>query len=310
MDINAVYWIGFNLFVVCMLLLDLYYFHRESHEVSFKESLLWSFVWIALALLFCLGLFFTHGSENALNFLAGYLIEKSLSVDNLFVFLVIFSYFHVPDQYRHKVLFWGILGALIMRAIFIFAGIVLIEKFHWIIYLFGFLLIVTGIKLGIEKGEKEIHPERNIILKLFRSIFPVTPTYVGDKFFIKLDGRYWATPLMLVLIVIETSDLLFAIDSVPAILAITQNPFIVYTSNVFAILGLRSLYFALARLMGLFRFLNYGLAVLLIFIGIKMLISGFVTIPITISLGIIVVILTASILLSILIKPSKIEIDH
>lgn len=303
MSLDAIYWITFNLFVVAMLVLDLYYFHRESHEVSFKESLIWSAVWITLALLFCVGLFFTHGSESALNFLAGYLIEKSLSVDNLFVFLLIFSYFCVPELYRHKVLFWGIIGALIMRAIFIFAGIVLIEKFHWIVYLFGVFLIMTGIKLALEKGQKEIYPERNIILRIFQKFFPVTETYEGNRFFVKRGGRYWATPLMLVLIVIETTDVLFAIDSVPAILAITQDPFIVYTSNVFAILGLRSLYFALAKLMGLFHFLNYGLAVLLIFIGIKMLISGYVHIPIILSLSVIFVILAASILLSLIIKP-------
>lgn len=305
LSLNAFYWIGFNLFILAMLLLDLYYFHKEAHEVSLKESLLWSGVWIALALLFFAGLFFTHGKENALNFLAGYLIEKSLSIDNLFVFLMIFTYFCVPNPYRHKILFWGIVSALVMRAIFIFGGILLIQNFHWLIYLFGVLLIITGIKLGIEKGDKEIHPERNLLLKGFRFFFPVTESYEGDKFFVKRNGRYWATPLMVVLITIETSDLFFAIDSVPAILAITQNPFIVYTSNVFAILGLRSLYFSLASLMSLFRFLNYGLAALLIFIGLKMLFSGFVTVPIVISLAIIAGILALSIGLSVLI-PEKI----
>ncbi|MBA3957523.1 MAG: TerC family protein [Parachlamydiaceae bacterium] len=296
MTLETFSWIAFNFFVFAMLALDLYVFHRKPHKIEYKEALIWSAVWIALALLFCLGLTFTHGTESALNFLAGFLLEKSLSIDNLFVFLMIFSYFSVPEPYRHTVLFWGILGALVMRAIFIFAGIILIQMFHWVIYLFGILLIFTGIKLAITH-ENEIQPEQNFVLKIFRKFFPITPNYEGKRFFIRKDKRLWATPLFVVLIVIETTDILFAIDSVPAILAITQDPFIVYTSNVFAIMGLRSIYFALAGLMQTFKYLHYGLAVLLVFIGTKMLISEFYRIPITFTLSFIALTLLLSIFL-------------
>lgn len=292
-------WIGFNLFVILMLVFDLYIFHRDAHVVGYKEALIWSAVWIALALLFCLGIYFTRGSESALNFLAGYLIEKALSVDNLFVFLLIFSYFAVPQQYLHRILFFGVLGALIMRAIFIFAGVLLIRKFHWIIYLFGALLVFAGIKLAVSK-EKQIDPEKNLILKLFRRFFPITDKYENGHFFIRQHGKYWATPLIMTLIAIETTDIIFAIDSVPAILAITTDPFIVYTSNIFAILGLRALFFALSRLMNAFRYLNYGLAVLLVFIGFKMMLSDVIEIPIGVALGIIALILGISIFFSLI----------
>lgn len=301
---DIITWVAFNLFILGMLGIDLYFFNRDAHEVKYKEALKWSCVWIALSLLFCLGLYFFRGSEQSLNFLAGYLIEKALSVDNLFVFLVIFSYFSVPHRYRHTVLFWGVLGALVMRAIFIIAGVVLIREFHWIVYLFGLLLIYTGINLAVKK-EQEVHPENNFVLNIFRKFVPITPNYEGNRFFVKKAGQIMATPLAVVLIVIETTDLLFAIDSVPAILAITQDPFIVYSSNVFAILGLRTLYFALAGLFDIFHYLNYGLAVLLVFIGLKMLLSDIVEVPIVVTLGIIILILGVSVAASLIFKKPK-----
>jgi len=292
-------WVGFNLFVLFMLFLDLHVFHKVLHIVKPKEALFWSSIWVALALLFSFIVYFTHGSEATLNFIAGYLIELSLSVDNLFVFLLIFNYFAVPKQYTHKVLFWGIFGALIMRVIFIFAGIALIQQFSWIVYIFGAFLVFTGIKFALDKGE-EAHPERNPVLLLVQKIIPVTKTYDNGNFFVKQANRYVATPLFLVLIAVETTDILFAFDSVPAILAITTDPFIVYTSNVFAILGLRSMFFALSGLMDLFHYLQYGLAALLIFIGTKMLLSHYIPIPTTLSLGVIIGILAISILASML----------
>jgi tellurite resistance protein TerC len=286
-----------------MLALDLGVFHRKAHEVGFKEAITWSTIWIALALAFNLGIYYYFGKVSAVEFLTGYIIEKSLSVDNIFVFVLIFSSFAVPAAYQHRVLFWGIIGALIMRAIFIFAGVALINQFHWIIYVFGIFLLYTGIKIAINKGTK-INVENNRMLNLFRKYFPVTNTYHGSKFTTKIGGKKFATPLMLVLILVETTDLIFAVDSIPAILAITDNPFIVYTSNVFAILGLRSLYFALAGILKYFHYLHYGLAAILVFVGIKMLISDFYMFDPFVSLGIIAVILTVSIVLSIL-KPSK-----
>jgi tellurite resistance protein TerC len=295
-------WIGFNIFVLAMLLLDLGVFHRKAHEIKIKEALIWSFVWITLALLFNLGLYMFEGKQQALEFLTGYLIEKSLSIDNIFVFIIIFSFFHVPASYQHKVLFWGILGALIMSAIFIAAGIALLEKFHWIIYIFGAFLIFTGIKMVTEK-DKKIEPERNPVIKLFRKIFPVTPDYVGSSFFTKVDGKRIATPLFVVLMMIETTDVIFAVDSIPAILAITKDPFIVYTSNVFAILGLRALYFALAGIIQMFRYLSYGLAAILVFVGAKMMVVDLYKIPIELSLVVVAGILVISIIASIVIKP-------
>ncbi len=293
------YWILFNVFVLVMLALDLGVFHRNAHEVKMKEALITSAVWIALALLFNIGVYFWMGEKKALEFLTGYIIEKSLSVDNIFVFIMVFSYFHVPSLHQHKILFWGIIGALIMRAIFIFAGVALIAKFHWMIYVFGLFLIVTGIKMAFQK-DKKIEPEKNPVIRLFRKLFPVSDNYDGSKFLTKINGKTFATPMMIVLIVIETTDLIFAVDSIPAILAITDDPFIVYTSNVFAILGLRALYFALAGIMQLFHYLAYGLSAVLVFVGAKMMLVDVYKIPIQISLLVIVVILTLSIVASIL----------
>jgi tellurite resistance protein TerC len=305
-------WIGFNLFVLAMLALDLGVFHRKEHEVKMKEALTWSAVWIALALLFCGGIFLFwqqlnpgntySNTEAGLAFLTGYVIEKSLSVDNVFVFVVLFGYFHVPAKYQHRVLFWGILGALIMRAIFIAAGVALITKFHWMIYVFGAFLVITGIKMIGAKG-KEMHPERNPVLRLFNRFTPVTKEYEGKKFFVKRDGRWWATPLAVVLLLIETTDVIFAVDSIPAILAITQDPFIVYTSNVFAILGLRALYFALAGIMQMFHYLHYGLATILMFVGSKMLLADVYKVPLGVSLGVIFATLTIAVIASLLRKP-------
>ncbi len=296
-------WIGFNLFVVLMLALDLGVFHRTAHEVKMKEALTWSAIWIALAMIFNVVIYYWKGQDVALEFLAGYVIEKSLSVDNIFVFVLIFTYFNVPAKYQHRVLFWGILGALIMRAIFIAAGVTLIEKFHWIIYVFGIFLVITGIKMAVNRGTK-IDPEKNVAVKFFKKFFPVSNEYHGSKFWIKQTGKWVATPLFIVLLLVEFTDLIFAVDSIPAILAVTKDPFIVYTSNVFAILGLRSLYFALAGLMHWFTYLHYGLAAILIFVGIKMLLVDVYKIPIAISLLTILSILTISIVLS-LIKSKK-----
>lgn len=296
-------WIYFNIFIVAMLLLDLLVFHRKEHEVKIREALIWSAVWIALALAFNAGIYHYWGSEKAMKFLAGYVLEKSLSVDNLFVFLLLFSYFKVPAAYQHNVLFWGIVGALIMRALFIFTGIALIERFHWIIYVFGAILIFTGAKL-FSKSDNDVDPEKNIVLKLFRKIMPVTAEYRDKKFFVRENGRLYATPLFVVLLVVETTDVIFAMDSIPAILAISVDPFIVYTSNAFAILGLRALFFALSGLMKMFHYLNYGLGVILIFVGIKMVIAEFYKIPVAAALGVIAVVLTASIVISIL-RPQK-----
>lgn len=298
-------WSAFGIIVILLLALDLGVFHRKAHDVKIKEALIWSAVWIGVALLFNVAIYFIGGHVPALEFFTGYLLEKSLSVDNLFVFLMIFSYFKVARHHQHKVLFWGIVGALVMRAIFIAAGITLINKFHWIIYIFGALLIYTGIKMVTEK-DKEIHPEKNPVLKIFRRFFPVTTDYRDSNFFVRESGRLFATPLFVVLLIVETTDVIFAVDSVPAVLAITRDPFVVYTSNVFAILGLRALYFALSGIMSLFHYLNYGLSAILVFVGTKMLISNYYKIPIYLALGFIGVALTISILASI-IWPEKKE---
>ncbi|MBI4243855.1 MAG: TerC family protein [Planctomycetes bacterium] len=294
MDNRIWWWVFFNIFVLAMLALDLGVFHRKSHEVKIKEALVWSAAWITLALLFNLVIYFWQGRATALEFLTGYLLEKSLSVDNIFVFLLIFSYFRVPTHYQHKVLFWGILGALVMRAIFIALGITLIQKFHWVIYIFGGFLIFTGIKMALEK-DKEIHPEKNPVLKLFRKLMPVTQQYEEDKFFIRKDHQLFATPLFIVLLVIETADVIFAVDSIPAVLAVTLDPFIVYTSNVFAILGLRALFFAMAGIMKSFHYLHYGLSAILVFVGSKMVLADIYKIPILISLSVIIILLGLSI---------------
>lgn len=316
MEDKAVYWILFNFFILCMLVIDLGILNRKSHEIKIKEALIWSTIWIVLALIFNIGLYFFYDppagftkKDAALQFLTGYILEKSLSVDNIFVFVIIFSYFKVPAMYQHKVLFWGIIGALIMRAVFIFTGVTLINHFSWVIYIFGVFLIYTGIKLAAQKN-KQIHPEANPVLKIFKRFFPVTNKYENDKFFIKNNSRIFATPLFVVLIVVETTDLIFALDSIPAILAVTQDPFIVYTSNVFAILGLRSLYFALAGIVKIFQFLHYGLALILSFVGIKMILNHYFNAKIIsteISLIVIFLILSISVILSLIFNNPKNE---
>ncbi len=294
-------WIGFNVFVLIMLALDLGVFHRKSHEVNIKEALIWSFVWIALAMAFNYGIYHLMGKVKALEFFTGYVLEKSLSVDNIFVFILVFSFFKVPSLYQHKILFWGVFGALVMRIILIFSGVALLTKFHWLIYVFGAFLIFTGIKMLVQK-DGHAEPDKNILVRLFKKIYPVTNEYHSDKFFVKLDGRKFATPMFVVLLVIEFTDLVFAVDSIPAILAITNDTFIVYTSNVFAILGLRSLYFALSGVMKYFRFLKIGLSVILVFVGVKMMIVDFYKFPIALSLSVIIGILAVSVIAS-LIKP-------
>ncbi len=290
-------WGGFILFVFGMLALDLGVFHRKAHEVRPKEALIWSLLWIALALLFNAWVYLAFGPERGLEFLTGYLIEKALSVDNLFVFLVIFSYFNVPGHLQHRVLFWGILGALLMRALFILTGAVLIQRFHWILYVFGAFLVLTGIKLLVRR-DSEIHPERNPALQLFRRMVRAVPDYRGAHFFVKEAGQWLATPLLMVLVVVEATDVVFAVDSIPAIFAITTDPFIVFTSNIFAILGLRALYFLLAGLMGKFHYLKIGLALVLVFVGAKMLLADLVKIPIGVSLAVVVTLLGVSVLAS------------
>jgi tellurite resistance protein TerC len=293
-------WVGFNVFVLAMLALDLGVFHRKAHVVKLKESLVWTAVWVLLALVFNAGVWYYAGSQKALEFLTGYLIEKSLSVDNVFVFALLFSYFAVPTLYQHKVLFWGVLGALVMRAVMIVLGTALITKFTWVIYIFGAFLVLTGIKM-IVKREEEIHPERNPVVRWFKKLVPVTNDYRGDHFFVTQDGRRWATPLFVVLLLVEMSDLIFAVDSIPAIFAVTNDPFIVYTSNVFAILGLRSLYFALAGVMDKFHYLKIGLGVVLAFVGVKMILAHTAyKIDTLVALLIVVLVLAVSVIASLL----------
>jgi len=300
---TVILWGAFNIFVLGMLALDLGVFHKKSEEITVRNALTWTGVWITLAMCFNLFVYQYFGKKEAIEFFTGYLIEKSLSVDNIFVIILIFAYFQVPTSYQHKVLFWGILGALVMRVIFIFAGIELIHRFHWLIYIFGAFLIITGIRIVVS-AEVKIEPEKNPVVKLVRKIFPVTQSFEGDNFFVRRDLKLWATPLFVVVILIETTDLIFAVDSIPAILAITDNPFIVYTSNVFAILGLRSLYFALSGIEKYFHYLKYGLAAILGFVGAKMCLSDYYKIPIEISLMVIVIVLIVAIVAS-LIFPEK-----
>ncbi len=291
-------WAGFNLFVVALLALDLFVFHRKAHEVRLREAAGWSAVWISLALLFNAGIYFTLGREPALEFLAGWLIEKALSVDNIFVFVLIFSYFRVPPRYQHRVLFWGILGALLMRGTMIGAGTFLIHRFHWVIYVFGGFLVLTGIRMA-RHDERDIEPESNPVLKLVRRIVPVSKTYHGQKFFVRERTQHGfrtvATPLFVVLLLVETTDVIFAVDSIPAVFAVTLDPFIVYTSNVFAILGLRALYFLLAGVIHTFHYLKIGLAIILAFVGAKMLLSDIVYVPVGISLGVIAALLAGAV---------------
>jgi len=295
-------WIVFGGVVTGVLALDLGVFHRKAHVVHFKEAIAWSAVWISLALLFNLGIFIWRGSDDGVKFLTGYLIEKSLSVDNVFVFALIFTYFKVPGEYQHRILFWGILGALVMRAILIAVGITLLENFHFVIYIFGGFLIFSAYRLVKDK-DREIHPERNPVIRLAKKVIPTTDTYHGAKFFVVENAKRVATPLFIVLLVVEVTDLIFAIDSIPAILAITTDSFIVYTSNVFAILGLRALYFALAGILQMFHYLHYGLAVILAWVGVKMLMTDVWKAPIVLSLGVVAGILAVSVLLSLKLKP-------
>jgi len=290
-------WIGFNLFVLLMLVLDLGVFHRKASIISVKEALIWTCVWIVLAFLFNIFVYYHLGEEKAFEFFTGYLIEKSLSVDNIFVIILIFSFFSVPAAYQHKVLFWGILGALVMRVCFILAGVELIHKFHWLIYIFGGFLVFTGIRI-LTQGDLKLNPEKNPVVKFVRKIFRVTPDFEGDKFFIRREKVLWATPLFVVVVLIEATDLIFAVDSIPAILAVSEDSFIVYTSNVFAILGLRSLYFALAGMEKYFTHLKYGLSAILIFVGVKMCIADYYKVPIEISLAFIILTLSVAVLTS------------
>jgi tellurite resistance protein TerC len=305
MSSQVIWWIAFTMVVLVLLVLDMRVFHRRAHVITIKESLLWTFFWIAIALLFNLGIYFWQGHGPALEYLTCYLIEKSLSIDNLFVFLMVFSYFSVSPAYQHKVLFWGIIGAIIMRLAFIEVGVTLLERFHWVFYIFGAFLIVTAIRMAVQK-ERGLKPERNPVFRIFRRFFPITKDYEEDRFFVKRAGRYIATPLFIVVLVVESTDVIFALDSIPAALAITLDPFIVYTSNIFAILGLRSLYFALAGIMRLFYYLRHGLVIVLMFVGVKMLIADFYKIPTGIALGVVGGVLLVAILTSIVL-PRKVE---
>ena len=293
-----IFWIVFNVFVAVVLALDLGITRRKARELTFREALTWSAIWVGLACAFAVVVYFWQGRTTSLQFVTGYVIELSLSADNLFLFLLIFRYFHVPAQHQHKVLFWGILGAIVIRGLFILAGVGLIRRFEWITYVFGALLVYSGIKF-LRQGEQEIHPEKNPVLKMFRKFMPVTKEYEGGRFFVRKPGLY-ATPLFIVLLVVETTDIIFAVDSIPAVLAITLNAFIVYTSNVFAILGLRSMYFALAGLIDLFHYLHYGLSVVLIFVGLKMLGAHYVEIPTVWALAIVLSVLAVSVIASVM----------
>jgi tellurite resistance protein TerC len=302
-ETSPLMWIGFNAFILAAILLDLLIHNRKPHAISFKESCLWSCLWITLALGFNTLLYFTHGPQSAIDFFTGYLIEKSLSVDNLFVFLIIFSYFKTPEKLLHTVLFYGILGAILMRAAFIFGGIALVQEFRWLFYILGAFLVYAGIKIAMQK-ESESHPEQNPFASWIKKWMPVTDSYYGKKFIVCLEGKRYATPLLLTLLTVEFTDLIFAIDSIPAILAITLDPFIVFSSNIFAILGLRALFFALKASLELFHYLHYAIGAILTFVGIKMLISPWLHVPTTFTLGFIVVALGLAVLIS-LMYPKK-----
>ncbi len=299
MQTHLIPWILFTLFIVVMLAIDLGIFNRKDHEVKVREALVWSGVWVGLALAFNAGLYFWKGQETAIQFFTGYVIEKSLSIDNIFIFLQVFAYFSVPAIYQHKILFWGVLGAIVMRAIFIVAGVALISKFHWIIFVFGAFLVFTGVKMVFTK-DKEVHPEKNPLIRLLRRFMPISNDYEGGKFLIRRNGIILATPLMVVLLVIETTDVIFAVDSIPAILAITTDPFIVFSSNLFAIMGLRSLFFALAGVVKRFHYIHYGLAAILVFVGVKMLVSDFYKLPSAAALAAVAAILSLSMIASVL----------
>ena len=298
-------YLGFIGFVLVMLALDLGVFHRKAHEVKPREAIVWSLVWIGLAMVFNLGLYFGYGKDLALEFLTGYLVEKSLSIDNIFVFIVIFASFSVPRAYQHRVLFWGILGALVMRAVMIAVGAALLSTFHWVIYVFGALMIYTGWKL-LAREDSQIDPANHPAIRLLRRLIPVTEGYRGSSFLVREKGIWMATPLLLVLVSVELTDVVFAIDSIPAIFAITNDPFIVFTSNIFAILGLRSLFFLLAGVIHQLRYMKHGLALVLMFVGVKMLLVDVYKIPVAVSLSVIAVVLGGSVILSLL-RPSEPE---
>ncbi len=297
-------WAGFAVLMTIMFVLDLGVFNRKSHEIKFREALTWTMVWVSLAVIFNVGVYFVLGPTKALEFFTGYIIEESLSVDNLFVFIMIFNYFHITKAHQPKILKWGIIGALVMRAFFILVGIELIERFHWMIFVFGALLVFTGLKMAFG-GEEKIEPEKNLLVRLVRKFVPITKRIRDDRFFIRKGGILAATPLFLTLLVVESSDVIFAVDSIPAVLAVTHDPFIVYTSNVFAIMGLRSLYYLLAHVMEMFAYLKLGISFILAFVGVKMLLTDLYHIPIFFSLGVIVGVLTISILASIVIAGKK-----
>ncbi len=313
MEIGIEFWIGFIAFVIALLCLDLFVFHKKDQVMKVKVALLWSVFWIGLAVVFNLGVYFLLGKVKALEFFTGYLIEESLSVDNLFVFIMIFGFFKIEPKYQHKILFWGIIGAIIMRAVFIFAGVALIERFAWIMYIFGAFLIYTGLKMLFEKENADYNPNQNVLIRGFKKIFPVTDDMSKHQFFIRKGKILYATPFFIALLVIEASDLIFAVDSIPAVLSVSKDPFIVYTSNIFAILGLRSLYFALSGIMDYFHYLKYALSGILTFIGFKMCLNEFSIdfgysyhISNFVSLAVIISFLTASILLSIAIKKKEV----
>jgi tellurite resistance protein TerC len=297
-------WVGFNVVVLAILALDLGVLHRKSEKVSLKEAAIWSGVWVALSLCFALAVYLNMGRESGLEFLTGYLIEYALSIDNIFVFVLIFSYFSVPEKYQHRVLFWGIIGALVLRGVMIVAGSALVTRFAWTLYIFGAFLVFTGLKMALQKDDAAYNPERDPVLRLARKLVPVTPDYRGDKFFVREPDakgrlRYAATPLFIVLLIVDTTDIVFATDSIPAIFAVTRDPFIVYTSNICAVLGLRALYFLLANVVDKFVYLKLGLSLVLVFIGAKMLLEHFLHIPIVAALGVVGLVLGSAIFASV-----------
>jgi len=296
--VNGMFWLGFNVFILALLAFDLGVINKKEKEVTFKESILWVAFWSSIALAFNGLVYYWFGPVKAFEFLTGYVIEWSLSIDNLFVFIVIFKYFKVPKIYQHRVLFWGILGALVLRGTFIVVGVALFEKFDWMIYVFGGILLFTGIKMLFQSDDEDPQLDNNIFVRVCKKLLPVTDEYHGKYFFVKQGMKWVATPLFIVLVVVDFTDLVFAVDSIPAVLSISSDPFIVYTSNVFAILGLRSLFFALSGMMDLFKYLKYGLAIILSFVGVKMLISSYYHIPVEVALFVVVMVLAISILFS------------
>ena len=301
MSRQAAIWVTFNIGILAMLFFDLGVFHRKNRVISLRESLVWSVIWIAAALIFNLGVFIWSGHARGVEFLTCYILERSLSVDNIFIFILIFSYFKVESRYQYKILFWGILGALISRAVFIVSGVALVNRFHWMTYVFGAFLVYIGVKLAFENEEK-IKPEENTVLKIFKKLVPISEDTGDGRFFLIKAGKLFATPLLFVLVVIDTFDIIFAVDSIPAALAITSNSFTIYAANAFAILGLRAMYFAVEGFMKMFRYLNYGLSAVLSFVGVKMLLTDFYKISTGVSLMVIVLVLACAVVLSVTIK--------